>query len=158
MKNARWRRAAYGGSVMCLLAAAPVRAQYGEGYAWNRQADWLPGTTTGTTHNNPGIDAFGHPVWQYEWVTGGGFDSADPWYARPGTLMTWDDEWWSEAIPAWSRADNTSPPVHQMVMTHNLVADQYPYVPLARWRSPLSGDRSVDITGDLRIRWYARPG
>jgi hypothetical protein len=154
MKTLRWRAAATCGPIVCFGACAIAQGQYLPGYTWNRQSDWVAGTAPGTSINNPSPDGLGRPTWQYEWVSGGGrLDSRDTWYAQPGHAMTWDSAWWNVGLPAWSRGDNQSPPIHEMVMTHNLVADQYSFVPVIRWLSPLRTGSLVDITGDLRIRW-----
>lgn len=135
------------------IAAAPTFAQYEPGFLWSRTADWVDGTTANDTTNNPGPDLNGNPVWSYEATRGGGFDSADPWYAQPADRLVWDDDWWGIGTGAWALGDDLNPPVFHNRLTHNLSENVAGTIPLVRWMNPAGDGVEVALNGGLTVKW-----
>lgn len=138
-----------------LVLVSPVQAQqYAPGYEWNRTANWVAGTTPGSTIGNPQPDGEGAGVWQYEWVEGGGIGSANEWFAQPSHLMVWDDNWWNIGSGgAWVNSDELNPPIFNNRMTHNLHDTSSSAIPMVRWINPVGNGTVVDIAGVLNVTW-----
>ena len=120
---------------------------------WDRSADWLPGLVANSSQGNPRPDGEGNGVWSYEWVQGGGFGSANPWYAQPSELLVWDPDWYGiNNGQAWVRHDNMNPPIFRDRMTHNVHESASDSMPLLRWANPV-GSTAVDILGSLNVVW-----
>ncbi len=138
-----------------VLCAAPAMAQqYAPGFEWNRRANWVPGTTPGSTAGNPQPDGEGNAVWQAEWTQGGPFGSVNEWFAQPGRLMVWDPDWYGIGSGgAWVQDDNVNPPIFNNRMTHNIHVDAYQAIPMMRWINPVGDNTVVDIAGTLGITW-----
>ncbi len=136
--------------VCCAVAGiclAPVVPAHAEIIEWRRQAEFTPGGP------NPASDAFGSPVWQYEWTSGDHLAGADPWWDNATSLMVWDTDWWGRGHGAWSRGDNISPMIDKNLLTHNLYTISFPYIPVARWTNPIEGDTEFTISGNLKVVW-----
>lgn len=139
-----------------VLASAAVHA--GE-ITWHRSSDWVPGAQQGSTQNNPGPAAGGSFVWKYEWAQGGGpLGSANPWYAQPRQTMKWDGLWWQTGAGAWVRDDETSPPIMQDRLIHNLHTSTFDTTPVVTWTNPLDVAAEVSFGGSLTLRWSGKNG
>lgn len=137
-----------------LTAASAVQAQsYDPGFTWNRSQDWVPGPVAGLPTGNPAPDSLGNPVYSYEWTTGDQLGSEFEWFENPGVPLVWDDQWFSSGQGAWTRADDTNPPIFRNRMTHNLIGDNYNFVPALRWNNPVPGGTLLNITGRLTVLW-----
>jgi hypothetical protein len=119
---------------------------------WRRSTDWVAGTSQGSSNNNPG-QVSGQAVWEYQWTSGGGLDSSNPWYKNPGTLMTWDGAWWSTGWGVWSKSDDNSPPILAGRLIHNVAASSWANIPMVRWMNPLGNGGVVNLSGTLVVNW-----
>jgi uncharacterized protein (TIGR03382 family) len=136
-------------------ACGAVSAQtYSFGHTWNRQSEWVPGPTPGSTVGNPSPDPQGSPVWAYESVPAG-----DPlggileWYKLRRAPQVWDDDWFGTTQGAWTLSNDTNPPIFRNRMTHNLVDSSYDRVPVVRWLNPTGKEGLFDLTGTLTVLW-----
>lgn len=137
--------------VLIAAAGAQARPDY------VRSLNWVNGTSQGGTVNNPSTVG-GQAVWQYETVQGGGLNSANPWYANQGQLMTWDAGWYTTGWGVWSKGDNGNPPILASRLVHNVAASAFADVPIVRWRNPLGDNTTLDITGSLVVNWNGLNG
>jgi len=145
-----------------------VYAAYDTNFVWRRSADWVPGTIPGSSIGNTSPDKMGNPVWRYEYVTGGGLSSSNPWYAQTGTLMVWDDSWYPPYTPygAWARgyagptADPIDPPVNQWGMAHSISKTHFSadFVPIVKWVNPVDSVTILNIEGMPDIAWEGTGG
>lgn len=143
------------------LAAAGLLVSAGAASAqqWNRNLEWTPGTSPGSSGGNPGPGQGGQAIWGYQAVTGGGaLGSASAWYERSRSRLEWDDQWWNTGSSAWATGDDLSPPVMQDRIIHNLHTSTFDAVPMVSWTNPLAGSTQVDVTGSLRLRWTGNDG
>jgi hypothetical protein len=139
---------------VALAASQAALAQYDSGDSWHRATDWVPGIVPGSTVGNPSPGFDGVDVWQYEFASGGGgLDSDTPWYASDTTMSTWDNNWWGHGFGAWTKGNDTNPPIRQDRLTHNLVGSYFNEAPLVRWLMPGAGDLRVDIDGEFDVLW-----
>lgn len=146
------------GAVLRAPLAVVLLASAAHGEAvWQRATDWVPGVAQGSTVNNPGTVG-GVPVWRYESAQGGALGSANPWYAQPTTLLSWDPGWYQTGWGVWSNGDNTNPPILAGRMIHNVHPSTYGQVPLVRWQSPLGDGGQVNITGSMIVNWNGMNG
>ncbi len=151
------RSLAVGALVASAMTVAALPAMAG-GVGWNRNTNWVPGTSQGSSQGNPGPGPGGGFVWRYEWTNGGPLDSGDPWYLEPRNLSTWDASWYATNMGAWSKGDNVSPPIMQDRSIHNLHTSTYADIPVLSWINPLGEGTLIDITGSLRLRWSGGGG
>ena len=140
-----------------VVAAGSAAAHADVTESWRRSTDWVAGTAQGAGLNNPSA-VRGMPVWRYEYASGGAFDSANPWYKNPGTLLTWDGAWWGTGSGVWSRSDNHSPPISSSRLVHNVAAAEYDSAPMVRWLNPLGNGGLVNIAGTLLLNWDGQNG
>jgi len=146
------------GVVPAVLAATPAIADYEPGFVWNRLSDFTPGAEHGTSINNPGPDQMGNAAWGYAYATGDGFAGETPWYQNPGTVMTWDEDWFGHGFGVWSRGDDQSPLMTDAVVTHHNKAGSGQYVPVVSWLNPVGDATVVDLAGSLTLTWNAGNG
>ena len=153
--NTRARTARCGAVALSISLGftAAASAQYGNGFSWHRLTDFVPGSVHGATDNNPGPDSQGNPTWEYRWTTGDAAGSNDPWYANPGTLMPWDSQWFNGERAAWSRADNTNPPIFDDRIVHNISSGDYDFVPVVNWLNPVGDATLVQLSGSIIVMW-----
>lgn len=156
MKSNVLLRAAIRASALTLVVATSANA--GNGFTWQRTADWIPGTAAGGTANNPGPGAGGTTVWQYEWTSGGGLGSSNPWYSQPTNLMSWDPVWYDTGLGVWSAGDNASPPIMSNRLVHNVHESVVSKVPIVRWRAPVGSINDLGIAGSLTVNWNGMNG
>jgi hypothetical protein len=138
--------------------AGPASADYEYGFSWQRQSDWVPGDNDGGVGNNPGPDPLGAPVWSYQYTTGGGLDSANPWYAEPRTMLVWDSQWHGSDDGVWARDDDQSPPVYDTAVIHHNKAGQNDFIPIVGWANPVGEAIEVNIGGSFLLEWEAGNG
>lgn len=119
---------------------------------WQRNHDWLDGTSVGTSTGNPIISA-GQPVWFYELTQGGPLGASDAWYWQPAALLVWDNSWYGDA-GAWVRSDDLLPQIAPNDMVHGQLDVDWPYMPRARWRNPLDTELELYVQGRFRIGWH----
>lgn len=137
-----------------LSAGAAVQAQsYSPGFVWNRSQDWVPGPVPGLPTGNPAPDSLGNGVYSYEWTTGDKLGSEFEWFENPGVPLVWDDQWFASGQSAWTRADDTNPPIFRNRLTHNLIGGNHDFVPVVRWNNPVPGGTLLNITGSLTVLW-----
>ena len=119
--------------------------------SWNRERDYLPGTANLSTAGNPGLDQFGFPTWRLEYVIGGGFNDAAPWYRQSGGLLLWDSDWYGVG-GYWAMQDNLGAVVWKQGLSHNLTGGSwFESIPAVSWISPVSGN--IDVLGELELLW-----
>lgn len=145
------------GMTVALVAGASASAQYSVGETWARKLSWTAGTH-GTTINNPSPDQKGNDVWSYEYASGGGLGSSNPWFGESTTLMTWDNSWWKTGQSVWSRGNNFSPPIMSERLIHTLSLKSSNTMPIVRWTSPIAQPSYIGVTGDLTIGWQGMAG
>jgi len=150
--HGRFAASAYG-SLAALLAASAANAQQ----LWSRSADWVPGTTQGSTTNNPS-SVSGIPIWRYETTQGGGLGSTNPWYAQQGTLMTWDSGWYQTGWGVWSNGDDANPPILAGRLIHNVHTSVVSQIPVVRWQNPMGNGGIVNINGSFIVNWNGNNG
>lgn len=136
-----------------ILPATAIAQSYNPGFTWNRFRDWVPGPVAGLPIGNPAPDSQGSGVYSYEWTTGDELGSAFEWFENPGVPLVWDDEWFNNGQGAWTRADDTNPPIFKNRLTHNLIGNNYDFVPAVRWNNPVAGGTRLDIAGNLTVLW-----
>jgi hypothetical protein len=69
-------------------ASYSTESDYAPGFTWDSIQDWTPGTTLGTSEDNPDDDLNGNPTWVCANVYGGGsLASENPWYEQPYALQ-----------------------------------------------------------------------
>ncbi len=124
----------------------------------HRMSDWKPGGAQGTTLGNPSPDLQGRLVWSYEWVTGGALYSPNPWYAQASQRLTWDEDWFGSGQGAWSRADDTNPPIFYNRLTHNIAASTWSDIPMVRWLNPAGDETAINLAGTVTVRWSGEGG
>lgn len=147
------------GAVMAPLALVVTCAAQAGPVVWQRTTDWVPGVVQGGTLNNPGpAQGSSAGVWKYEWTQGGPLGSANPWYAQPRTTSKWDELWWQTGMGAWTADDDSSPPIMQDRIIHNLHTTTYDGVPVVSWINPMGDGVLVDVGGSLRLRWSGGGG
>ncbi|MBK8164369.1 MAG: T9SS type A sorting domain-containing protein [bacterium] len=129
---------------------------YAVGHIWNRQSDWLPGTSPLTQAGNPNLDTQGNMIWRYEWATGGAIGAPDVWYEAPTSLMYWDPNWYGAA--AWCRGNDLYPGITPTRAVHALTPDAHPYVPIIRWINTSTDGGTYSISGQLLIEWTGPTG
>jgi len=135
-------------------AGAAASAQYTVGDQWLRAADFVQGSSHGSTAGNPGPGFDGTPVWHYELASGGGaLGSSNPWYRQPTTPMTWDSDWYGAGEGAWSADDDVNPPVFRNRMTHNIIGSHFDRVPMVRWENPGGDNMQVGVSGQYNVLW-----
>lgn len=142
---------------MCFAAAGDP---YNPGFTWTRSSDWIvrPSGDQGTTQGNPSNDAFGSPVWTYEWTEGGGgLLAANAWYRQAGQRMVWDAHWFSTGASGWAQADNYTPFIGDTQMSLRLV-DAPPntspvQAPVVWWTNPSSQPLGLEISGIFTVGW-----
>jgi hypothetical protein len=147
---------------VALRAAALVLSlagiAHGDGFVWQRSADWVPGSGQGGTGNNPGPGAGGNTVWYYEWTEGGPLGSTNPWFRNPGNRMSWDPEWYQTGWGVWSRGNDANPPILPARLVHNVHESAVHAIPLVRWVAPLGPMSDLAITGSLTVNWNGLHG
>jgi hypothetical protein len=141
-------------TMLAVVAPEAAHAQsYNPGFTWSRFQDWAPGPVAGLPIGNPAPDSNGVGVYSYEWTSGDGLGSQFEWFENPGVPLVWDDEWFNSGQGAWTRANDTNPPIFKNRLTHNLIGDNFDFVPAVRWNNPIPGGTLVDITGRLTVLW-----
>lgn len=140
---------------------------YTPGFVWDRSIDWTPGIVPGSSIGNPDDDKLGNATWMSEYVTGGGLGSLNPWYAQPGNLMVWDNEWWPAHFGVWARGyagvgddNNLNPPVTQYGMAHDISSTygSWGYVPIVKWINPVGDGAILNIFGNADLIWEGTNG
>lgn len=146
-------------SFLCIGVASAHAAGYTPGYLWNRSQQWSGGVTPGSSLGNPDDDSLGNPTWVHETTSGGGLNSANPWYAQTSEKMVWDNYWFGNGgQPVWAREYagqesgpaqnlNVNPPISRWALTHDVSVDfhSWQYVPQVRWLNPVGDGALVDI-------------
>lgn len=147
-------RLGFGGLLLSTALAGAAPAQYPVGFSWNHGIDFQPGTTHGTSDNNPFGDAVGNPTWaQVVHNGGGGLGSGTPWYTVSPTPMVWDDDFLGFGAN-WVRADDTGPIINGDYFGHALFpAAQYAYTSSIQWNNPTGTDVRVALDGHLVLNW-----
>jgi hypothetical protein len=156
MKNGHTLLGACAVSVAAFVPVCPALA--GEVKTWNRDSDWHPGLTPGSTVGNPAPGSIGPLAWRYESTSGGPLGSVNPWYTQPRTLLKWDDQWWATGQGAWAGNDDISPAVMQDRIIHNLHTSTYANIPVVSWINTMGDGTLVDISGSMRLRWTGGGG
>lgn len=138
-----------------VVAIAAGTAQAGQ--VWQRASNWVPGSTAGTTANNPG-PVNGSPAWQYEYTQGGGLGSANEWFKQPTQLMTWDPAWYATGWGVWSKGNNQNPPVLPSRLVHNVHPTTFGDIPVVRWLNPMGAATTIGLNGTMTVNWNGANG
>lgn len=140
-------------------------ASYSPNYVWQRWLDWTPGAVAGSTAGAIDDDLNGGAAWRYGYLSGGAFDSANPWYSQNSQLAVWDDEWWGSNVGGvWARNyfgpgatnDNANPPIDRYTMWHDVSASthSYAYTSAIDWLNPVGDGAILNISGKLTFQWF----
>jgi len=148
---------AYIGGVTFDSLSTPTPMDYGDGFVWNRNADYSIGFSGGSTAGNPTRDANGNRAWRHEYITDSdndGLVGGSPWYEAPASLMQWDNKWFSSTSGLWAVGDDTPARISDSTFEHTLDnATWIDTLPLARWTNPTGEAISVDLTGEVSVGW-----
>lgn len=143
-----------------LALAAPIRTDYGPGFRWSRVDDYQAGTVEGSAAGAPSPDAAGSPAWHYEYASGEGLDSANPWYVQGPTAMVWDGAWLGNpANGLWTASDDNLPAIDRGLLyqssTNQWIGD-WRNSPVVRWTNPTGAAVTVAVEGGLTVGWSVR--
>ncbi len=143
-----------------------AHAQYGDGFVWDPQADWIerPASDEGTTNGNPAVDAVGNPTWHYKYFDGVPADSdlagSTPWYNHPTTTsMIWDVN--ASYGSRWAGGLDVMPHIAEGWMNHLMGTGEggstYDQVPVLVWANPSATPIEVSLTSKtdaFNVWWW----
>lgn len=143
--------------------SASAATEYAPGFVWDRSVEWTTEFLVyGETTGNAMPDLLGNPTWSLEWVSGGGFDSPNPWYKQSPNLMIWDN--WAPANgrphDSWVRVDDLEPKITKYGISNSrsLNWGSWDYQAMVRWNNPTDLSFSAVISGRLQLEWGAGSG
>jgi len=152
------------GACALMAAISAHSATYAPNFVWQRWADWTPGAIPGASNGNPDDDQAGTPVWRYGYLTGGVFNSVDPWFDNSMQPAVWDDVWWGSNVGGvWARNyfgpnvdnDNANPPISRWSLYHDVSERTHSsdYTSAWDWVNPVGHGAILNISGTLKFTW-----
>lgn len=143
--------------ISATLAAGVTYADWTLAFTSRRSTDYQPGTTAGSTTNNPHASNGYSGVWEYLSLSGNGLNQVNPWWASIANKLVWDDSWFGNA-GQWAFSNDVSPNIYNGGMQHNLGSATVSRMPAVAWRNPFNETIQVTVRGSLYVLWDGTSG